>query len=224
VIGASGGIGAALAAQLERRGDAVVRAARSVPADAAIDITDEGSVAAAAAQLAGRAPFDLVLVATGLLHDAAHGPERALRDLDGPAMLRAFAVNAVGPALIAKHFVPLLAPDRPAVFACLSARVGSISDNRLGGWYAYRASKAALNMIVRCLAIELRRARPQAIAVGLHPGTVDTRLSAPFRRGLAPDQLVSPDTAAANLLRVIDGLKPEDSGGCFAWDGAPIPA
>jgi NAD(P)-dependent dehydrogenase (short-subunit alcohol dehydrogenase family) len=136
--------------------------------------------------------------------------------------MRLFAVNAIGPALVAKHFVPLLPNEDRCVFAALSARVGSITDNRLGGWYGYRASKAALNMLIKTLAIELARTRPEAICVALHPGTVDTGLSKPFQKGVASDRLFSTDSTAAQLLEVIERLEPDQSGRCFAWDGAEI--
>jgi NAD(P)-dependent dehydrogenase (short-subunit alcohol dehydrogenase family) len=131
-------------------------------------------------------------------------------------------VNAIGPALVAKHFLPLLARGRSTAFAALSARVGSISDNRLGGWYGYRASKAALNMLIKTLSIELARTRPEAVCVALHPGTVDTRLSGPFQRSVAPDQLFTPEVSGRHLLRVLERLVPSDSGGCFAWNGKAI--
>ena len=163
-----------------------------------------------------------MIVATGMLHDGGRGPERALRDLDPAALARLFAVNTIGPALVLKHFAPLLARDRPAVFALLSARVGSIADNRTGGWYGYRASKAALNMIVRSAAIELARSRPQSFCVGLHPGTVDTGLSRPFQARVPAARLFTPEIAARHLLEVIGRLAPGDTGRCFAWDGTEI--
>ena len=138
-------------------------------------------------------------------------------------LLRDYRINAVGPALVAKHFIPLLARDRRAVFTALSARVGSIGDNRLGGWHSYRASKAALNMLLRNLAVELGRTHPQAVVAGLHPGTVDTGLSAPFQKGVKPEKLFTADHSAERLLAVVDGLTPADSGGVFAWDAARIP-
>jgi len=138
-------------------------------------------------------------------------------------MERAFRINTIGPALVAKHFLPLLSKDRKAVFAALSARVGSISDNRLGGWHAYRASKAALNMMIRTLSIELARQKPKALCVGLHPGTVDTDLSKPFQARVAKDKLFSPAHSARCLLTVLDGLGPEENGGVFAWDGGRVP-
>lgn len=219
VIGASGGIGQALARQLERSGryGAVHGLSRSA---GTIDLSDPSSIAAAADRMT--APLSMVIVATGLLHDADHRPERSLRDLDADWLLRQYQVNAAGPALVLRHFAPLLAKDAPATIACLSARVGSISDNRLGGWYGYRAAKAALNQIVKCAAIEIARTRRQAICVALHPGTVDTGLSAPFQGGVKDGTLFTPDYAAERLLAVVDGLTPADSGGVFAWDGERI--
>ncbi|HEX8387840.1 MAG TPA: SDR family NAD(P)-dependent oxidoreductase, partial [Sphingomonas sp.] len=148
--------------------------------------------------------------------------EKAMRDLDADWLQRNFLVNAVGPALVAKHFLPLLPRARRAVFAALSARVGSISDNNLGGWYGYRASKAALNQLIRTLAIEERRRNPQAVVVALHPGTVDTDLSRPFQGNVQPGRLFAPDRAAVQLLDVLDGLKPVDSGRLFDWEGKQI--
>jgi NAD(P)-dependent dehydrogenase (short-subunit alcohol dehydrogenase family) len=227
VIGSSGGIGAALADRLGSRGCMVARLSRSQPpgTDAnwhPIDIRNEDSIAAAAELLKAQAPFQKVIVATGLLHDDDLPPERALRDLDQTHLMRLFVVNAIGPALVAKHFIPLLPRDGRCIFTALSARVGSIGDNRLGGWYGYRASKAALNMFIKTLSIELARTRPEAICVGLHPGTVDTNLSKPYQRGIAPDRLFSPAQAAGHLLDVLAGLTTAHSGRCLAWDGNEI--
>ena len=222
VIGASGGIGGALVERLTASGahETVHALSRS---GTGLDQEDEASIEAAAARVAnGPAPV-LIVVATGVLHDG-QSPERSLKALDGEHLLRDYRVNAVGPALIAKHFLPLLPRDRRGVFAALSARVGSIGDNRLGGWHSYRASKAALNMLLRNLAIETARTHPQAIVAGLHPGTVDTDLSAPFQKGVAPDKLFTPAYSAEQLLNVIHQLNPADSGGVFAWDGQRIPA
>jgi NAD(P)-dependent dehydrogenase (short-subunit alcohol dehydrogenase family) len=231
VIGASGGIGAALAAALEadpavaaihacsRAGSGEAGGKRSVHP---VDVTDEDSIAAAAARIGAEGPLHLVIVATGMLHEDGQGPEKTYRQLDAAQMMRAFQVNSVGPALVAKHFVPLLDRSNPAIFAALSARVGSISDNRLGGWYSYRASKAALNMLIRTLAIELARTHKQAVCVGLHPGTVDTGLSRPFQR--AAKQLLTPDDSAAYLVGVLGRLTPAASGSVLAWDGKAVPA
>lgn len=212
VIGAAGGIGAALADALAEEENDVVRLAR-----ADLDLTDEATIAAAAQRVA---TADMVVVATGLLHDAEHGPEKALRDLDPVWLARQYAINAIGPALVAKHFLPILPRTVRSVFAALSARVGSISDNRLGGWYGYRASKAALNQLIRTLAVEDKRRNDRGIVVALHPGTVDTKLSKPFQQ--SGRDLFRPDRAAVQLLDVLDALKPIDSGKLFAWDGAEI--
>ena len=228
VIGSSGGIGAALERRLTGRGYVVSGLSRSGDAAASdqeqlkIDLTCERSIEAASAHVSAGKPFSMIIVATGLLHDAEVAPERSLRDLDEASLMRLFAVNAIGPALVAKHFVSLLPKKERCVFAALSARVGSITDNRLGGWYGYRASKAALNMFIKTLAIELGRTRPEAICVAIHPGTVDTRLSEPFQKGVAAHRLFSTDQAAAQLLEVIERLDPNQSGRCFAWDGAEI--
>lgn len=228
VIGASGGIGRALAIALAERGTAVhALSRRSADLDkriktGAIDIEDETSIAHAASALGAKPPLDLVIVATGVLHAEGVAPEKTYRHISGRSFEQYFAINATGPALIAKHFLPHLRKDRPSVFAALSARVGSIGDNRLGGWYGYRASKAALNMIVRTLAIELARNHPQAVCVALHPGTVETNLSQPFLRGVASDRLFSPATAARHLIDVIDKLSIEDTGNALAWDGTTI--
>ena len=224
VIGATGGIGAALADAIEEEGafDRVWRFGRSLGLDAHLDLTDEASIAAAAARVASGPAPTLVIVATGLLHRAAAEPEKSMRELDPAWMAELFAVNATGPALVAKHFLPLLPKTGRCVFAVLSARVGSIADNKLGGWYGYRASKAALNQLVRTLAIEEKRRNDRSIVVALHPGTVDTALSRPFQANVRSDQLFAPDRAAVQLLDVIDGLKAPDSGKHFAWDGAEI--
>jgi NAD(P)-dependent dehydrogenase (short-subunit alcohol dehydrogenase family) len=224
VIGASGGIGGAIVAQLrdEPGFSTVFALARSFAGDDHIDITDEASVAAAAGRLS--APLRLVIVATGALQGPGFPqPEKTFRALDPVALMESFRLNTVGPALVAKHLLPLMAPQGKTVFAALSARVGSIGDNRAGGWHAYRASKAALNMILRNLAIEVGRRNPEAICVGLHPGTVDTGLSRPFQRGLPEGQLFTPAVSARHLLGVIDGLTASDSGTVLAWDGSHIP-
>ena len=214
VIGASGGIGGAVAAALAAGGAEVVGLSR---ARDGFDITDEGSIAAGLAALAG--PFDLILVASGGL-GVAGAPEKSLRALDPAAMAAEFALNATGPALVLKHGLRLMPRGGRSVFAALSARVGSIGDNRLGGWYSYRASKAALNQLIRTASVEVARTHPQAVVVALHPGTVATGLSA---RHLGGHPAVPPAEAAANLLRVIGGLTPADTGGFFDWAGKPVP-
>ena len=221
VIGARGGIGSALADTLESRGWTVTRLHRgSTPR---IDYDDEPGIAEAAAALKAGGPYDLVLVASGILSTDSVQPEKTYRAIRGEALDTYFRVNATGPALVARHFLDLLRPDGRAVFAALSARVGSIGDNRLGGWIGYRASKAALNQVVKTLAIELARTRPQTIVAALHPGTVDTALSRPFQRNLPAGQLIAPATSAAALLDVLDGLTPADSGRCSDWKGEVVP-
>jgi NAD(P)-dependent dehydrogenase (short-subunit alcohol dehydrogenase family) len=229
VIGSGGGIGAALVEALAGSGryETIFALSRN-PAEpgrnpivvGTIDVADPLSIATAAEQVGG--PLDLVIVATGMLHDEGVGPERSLRALDAGRMARSFAINTIGPALVLKHFAPLLSRDRRAVIACLSARVGSISDNRTGGWYGYRASKAALNQIVRTAAVEIARSHPEAVCVALHPGTVATRLSAPFQSNVPAGKLFTSAFAAEQLLAVASGLKSGDSGRIFAWDGSEI--
>lgn len=225
IIGASGGIGGALEAALIEEGafDIVHGFARSRGGAQYLDLLDEASIAAAAAHVAKGPPPTLVIVATGLLHAGEHGPEKALRDLDPDWLAQVYAVNAIGPALVAKHFLPIMPGSGRAVFAALSARVGSIGDNRMGGWHSYRASKAALNMLIRNLAIEERRRNDRAIVVTLHPGTVDTALSRPFLGNVQAGRLFDPERAALQLLDVIEGLKMPDSGKLFDFEGEEVP-
>jgi NAD(P)-dependent dehydrogenase (short-subunit alcohol dehydrogenase family) len=230
IYGASGGIGAALVQALAARGWQVAAGARreNGSKDRTVtpfrfDLTDEESIAAAADAFADWQP-DLVIVATGALTlSDGTGPERSVKALDPAAMLEVMRLNTVGPALIAKHVLPLLPRDRRSVFAALSARVGSIGDNRLGGWHSYRASKAALNMLLRNFAIEMARTHPEAVIAGLHPGTVATDLSAPFKANVPSQQLFAPDVSAVHLLTVLDGLTRADSGGVFDWRGDRLP-
>ena len=222
VIGASGGIGSALADRLEASGaySAIHRLSRS---GSGLDLEDEASIVAAASGVVAGPPVRLVFIATGVLHNGEE-PERSYRAMTAEHLLRDYRINTVGPALVARHFAPLLPREGRSVLAALSARVGSISDNRLGGWHSYRASKAALNMILRNLAIELARTHRDAIVAGLHPGTVDTALSVPFQKGVTPAKLFTPEHSAARMLEVLDTLTPADSGNVFAFDGARIPA
>lgn len=174
-------------------------------------------------------PLDLVIVATGILHeDSGLQPEKRIQQLTMQQYLQVMQVNSFLPLQIARHFLPLLQhrdrAGRKGIFAALSARVGSISDNRLGGWYSYRASKAALNMLLKTLAVEVSRQSPELIICGLHPGTVDSRLSAPYQRNVPAAKLFTPEYAAARLLTVLDQLQVSDSGRVFAWDGQPVPA
>ncbi|MBY5972364.1 SDR family NAD(P)-dependent oxidoreductase [Ferrimonas balearica] len=215
ILGASGGIGAALAAALETTGTRVTCLSRSADG---FDVTDEASVAA---HLGALDPdFDLIFCATGGLQIGDHGPEKALSQLTPQAMAAQYVLNCIGPAMVLKHATRLLPRDRPARFAALSARVGSIGDNRLGGWTSYRAAKAALNQVIRCGAVELGRTHPQATCVALHPGTVATDLT---RKYLGRHPSVSPEEAAQRLLSVLAGLTPADSGGFFDQHGGPVP-
>lgn len=232
VFGASGGIGAALCHALAAGGTAVVDAGSrrgEEPRGRAIqpfafDLTDESSIAAAADAMRDNPP-DWVIVATGVLTlPDGTGPERSFRRLDPAAMAEMLALNTIGPALIAKHMLGIMPRGRGFTFAALSARVGSISDNRLGGWHSYRASKAALNMLLKNFALELARTHPDSVIVGLHPGTVDSGLSAPFQSGLPDGQLTTPEDAAANLLAVLSGLTADHSGRVFDFRGAEVPA
>lgn len=214
IIGASGGIGAALCEALASRGE-VVGLSRS---GTGLDLTDEASIANLLGVQLGT--FDRIIVATGALQINGAEPEKTLRALDPRAMADQFALNAIGPALVLKHAVPLVPRDRRCVLAVLSARVGSIGDNRLGGWISYRAAKAAVNQVVRTSAIEYGRLRKHAILVSLHPGTVQTSLTGPY---LARHGSVSPQAAAENLLGVIDGLSTTDTGQFFDWAGKAVP-
>jgi NAD(P)-dependent dehydrogenase (short-subunit alcohol dehydrogenase family) len=229
VIGGTGGIGAALAQGLGDRGHAVLLLGRRT--QPALDYADEASVARCALELAERLAhtgesLGHLIVATGFLHgETTSGqraePERSWQHLNADSLRHSFLVNAIGPALVMRHFLPLLPKQGPCVAAFLSARVGSIGDNALGGWYGYRASKAALNQLVRTAAVELARRNKDALCVALHPGTVDTGLSQPFaKKGL---QVRPPAEAAAELLAVMDALPPGSSGRFFDHKGLPVP-
>lgn len=232
VFGASGGIGAALCEALAAGGTQVIYAGSRkgqgphLPGARpfAFDLTDEASIAAAAGLMHADPP-EWVILATGVLTLAdGTGPERTYKRLDAAAMAEVFALNTIGPALVAKHVLAIMPRGRPFTFAALSARVGSISDNRLGGWHSYRASKAALNMLLKNFALELARTHPESVIVGLHPGTVDSALSSPFQSGLADGQLTAPADAAANLIRALRSLTPAQSGRVFDFRGDEVPA
>lgn len=232
VIGASGGIGRALVDALAtdprvaslqafcRSGEARSQGRTRI---GRLDVTDESSISAAAEATAASGPVDLVIVASGILHRKPDvQPEKSLRELDPQNLITAFSINAVGPAMVAKHFLPHMRRDHKTVFAAISARVGSISDNRLGGWASYRTSKAALNMLLKTISIEHARQSPLSVIAGLHPGTVATNLSSPFTSRVPEGQLFTPAMSADYLLRVINTLEPGDSGGLFAWNGERI--
>ncbi|MEO1657811.1 MAG: SDR family NAD(P)-dependent oxidoreductase [Pseudomonadota bacterium] len=230
VWGGSGGIGRAFIDHLagdDLVGEVVAVSRRAVDAGGKVraigyDPSDEASVADAAEAASDGKPVHLVLVATGTLHGTTYQPEKALRQLDPGAFLEVMRINALLPALIAKASVAHLDKDR-SVFAALSARVGSISDNGLGGWHSYRASKAALNMLLRNIAIETARRNKGAVIVGVHPGTVDTSLSEPFQGNVPESKLFTPNRSAGEMLRVVDGLTPNATGHCFDYAGKMIP-
>ena len=213
IIGATGGIGSALAAELSRRGAEVTGLSRA----GGLDLGDPGSVPRVMAALDGR--FDRVVVATGVLAPEGRAPEKSLAAIDARAMAEVMAVNAIGPALILRELARLLPRDRRSVTAVLTARVGSIGDNQMGGWHSYRASKAAANQIVRGASIEIGRKLRQAVLVALHPGTVATE----FTKNYPAHEKVSPEQAAVNLLAVMDRLTPHDTGGFFDWQGKAVP-
>lgn len=218
IIGASGGIGGALADALEASPNCavLVRLSRK---ETGFDLGDEATIERAAAAIKdAHGEMDLVFDATGALEIDGIGPEKSLRAIDPAVMARQFAVNAIGPALILKHFTPLMPRGRRAILATLSARVGSIGDNRLGGWISYRAAKAALNQIVKTASVEIARTHPHAVVVALHPGTVATSLTAAFRHGEA----TPPREAAGQLVHVLDSLQVPSTGGFFAYDGQAI--
>lgn len=231
IIGASGGVGSALVQHFTsysqvKRIYAFSRSEFPFSSDkvilGTIDLTNEDSIRSASENIGHE--LDIIIVASGFLHDAETMPEKSLRELSIEHLERVFAINTFGPAILAKHFISLLPKDRKSVFAALSARVGSISDNRLGGWHSYRASKAALNMLLKNTAIEIGRCYKKACIVGLHPGTVDTNLSKPFQNNVQDGKLFSPDYSAQCLVNVIDQIFSHDSGKVFAWDGQEIPS
>ncbi|HUU73409.1 MAG TPA: SDR family NAD(P)-dependent oxidoreductase [Burkholderiales bacterium] len=220
VLGATGAIGGAFVKALTDTPecDSVIGLSRH--GEPPLDITNEESVADHAQALKPLAPFHLIVDATGALHMDGVGPEKRIDDIQAERLMRAFMVNAIGPALVMKHFTPLLPMHSRCVFAKLSARVGSISDNRKGGWYGYRASKAALNMLMRTAAIEVARKRPEALMVALQPGTVRSNLTKPF---VAGDDAADPDTAVAMLLRAIDGLTASREALFIDYNGETVP-
>jgi len=232
IVGSTGGIGGAFIDKFAASSQvskiyALSRAGQSHPspkvANLTFDFTDESSIDAAAEALRETGAFDLCIIATGLLQGQGIAPEKNMRAMSLEAFQTSFMVNAFGPAVTAKYFLPLMRRDRKAVLAALSARVGSISDNRIGGWYAYRASKAALNMVLKTLSIEFGRRFKETVIIGLHPGTVDTGLSKPFQGNVPKDKLFTPEFSAEKLLAVIDQVEPKDSGLLFAWDGKQVP-
>jgi NAD(P)-dependent dehydrogenase (short-subunit alcohol dehydrogenase family) len=228
VIGAGGGLGAALVQTLSIPGehgiDSVLALGRAT--QPAIDYSDEASLENAAAWVAAQcaaegAELRLLIVASGFLHGAAGQPERSWAQLDADYLSEVFRINTIGPALVMKHFLPLLPRQGRCAAGFVSAKVGSIGDNALGGWYGYRAAKAALNQLVKTAAIELKRRNPQALCVALHPGTVDTALSKPFAK--AGLKLRPPEVAAKELLSVLAGLEPAQTGTLVDYQGKVLP-
>ncbi len=231
IIGASGAIGGAFVEYFSHQDTtehiyafarSVLRATHTKVSVHHIDITQEQSVQQAAQIIPNDTSLDLVIIATGVLHQDGIMPEKSLQQLDFSQLQNQLAINALGPALVMKHFLPRMQQKSPALFAALSARVGSISDNRLGGWYSYRAAKAALNMLIKTTSIETQRKNPEMIIIGLHPGTVDSHLSAPFQKNIPAQQLFLPEASCQKMIQVMAQLKPEDSGQCFAYDGQVI--
>ena len=239
IHGAAGGIGAAIVQHLAESAEfsKVIGTVRRTPSTVnddhafvndvrlvQMEATNEQSVHAAAEQVAAlNRPVTLMLNCIGLLHNEEHLPEKRLADLNAAHMLDSFSTNAIAPALIMKEFAPLIDRRQRSVIANISAKVGSIADNRKGGWYSYRASKSALNQLTRTAALEFKRSNPRAICIALHPGTVATKLSAPFSERLPAGQVRPADIAAAQLLQVLSRLAPEDNGKFIGWDGAEIP-
>lgn len=233
IFGASGGLGNAFVNQFATDPSNIIHAFSRTPAPSTntnirphpIDILDEGSIAQGAAIISQTAQsLDLILIASGQLHHDGIGPEKSLRELRFDKFEQIFRINTFTPALIAKHFIPLLPKNGRSIFAALSARVSSIEDNQLGGWYSYRASKTALNMILKNIAIETSRTKKDAIILGLHPGTVDTNLSKPFQNNVPSHQLFTPEQSVQKLIDVLNKASTSQSGCLLDWKGEVIPA
>jgi NAD(P)-dependent dehydrogenase (short-subunit alcohol dehydrogenase family) len=232
VIGSSGAIGNAVSKILldDESVDSVYNFSRSASPNISdkehriyIDIEIEQSIKDAVEKIPPDIKFDLIFVATGILHnDKDVYPEKSIRDISADRFKKVLMINTVGPALVGKYFIPFLNKENKNVFAFLSARVGSISDNKLGGWYSYRASKTALNQIVKNFSLEIKRSNPNSIFIGLQPGTVKSNLSKPFEKNVQSENLFTPDYSAAKLLEVIDALTSDDSGKLYAWNGEEI--
>lgn len=222
IIGSSGEIGKAFVDALSRQCPNATLYPFSRTGGYHIDYTSEDSIAEAAKIASNAGPIDLLIITNGMLHSKEIMPEKSIKELSRDKFQQLFEVNTIVPSLIAKHFLPHLNRNNISIFAALSARVGSITENELGGWYAYRASKAALNMIIKNAAIEIRRLNKNAIVVGLHPGTVDTNLSRPFHKNVPLDQLLKPHESVSKLLEVLGSLTPSQSGKFFSWDGKEI--
>ena len=231
VFGASGAIGLNFVKQIkERYPDTIVHAcSRAEPSELpdgvkfiAVDYRDEDQLQAAATKVKEVCPPDLIIIATGILHDQEVKPEKSLRDINESAMAHVYFINTIVPALIAKHFLPILCKNKKAVLAALSARVGSISDNHLGGWYSYRCSKSALNMFIKNAAIEVGRFKKNTIVLGLHPGTVDSALSKPYQAHVKPDHLFQPEFSVSKMIEVLEGVSENDTGKCIDYNNNEV--
>lgn len=186
-----------------------------------LDIENQESIKDAAEKITGNF-LDHIIIATGVLHSKNFGPEKSIKEIKQDNMAKVISINAIGPSIVGRYFIPLLRKDAKSVIAFLSARVGSISDNKLGGWYSYRASKSALNQVVKNFSIELKRTNPKAIVLALQPGTVDSNLSEPFKKNVAPDKLFTPEQSRELLTNVIENATTNDSGNLLAYDGETI--
>jgi len=238
IVGANRGIGLGFVQQLLLQADQIYATYRSEASPELLglvaqserlhlipmDIVDEAQIVSGLEQIRQQIErLHLVIYCVGFLHEGEIQPEKSLQQIQPDHLLRYFQVNSIGAVLLAKHLIPLLKHPERSVLACISAKIGSIADNQSGGWYGYRASKAALNMLMRTAALEYGRKSPKTIVAMLHPGTTDTRLSQPFQRNLPPDKLFSVERTVSQLLEVIAGLQPEQSGEFFSWDGSPLP-
>ncbi len=230
IIGASGAIGGAMVEALSQDGAntlyAFSRSAKEFPQDNVIsghlDFDDEDTIEKAAAIASEGGAIDMVVVATGVLHEGGISPEKSIKTLSQDNMHTLFQVNTVGPAMVMKYFLPVMPKNTPYIIASLSARVGSISDNALGGWYSYRAAKAALNMVIKTASIEATRRNDLSVIMGLHPGTVDSDLSKPFQSFVPEGKLFDAEFSAQKLLEVMARRSADDTGKLFAWDGQEI--
>lgn len=242
IIGASGGIGLAFVRQLlnypnikhifatyhrPNSATTLIQLSQNNPnllTCLPLDITEEEEIIKAISIIKNTVDkLHLVINCVGILHEDNLFPSKSLKQVNKDYLLRYFEVNSIGTVILAKHLLPLLKHQQKSIFASISAKIGSIGDNYLGGWYGYRASKAALNMMIRNVSIEYSRISPNTIVVALHPGTTDTNLSKPFQKNVPPEKLFSPERTTQQLLTVIDNLKPEDSGQFFSWDGSRLP-
>ena len=230
IIGASGAIGGAFVDHYSKDGSVNTIYAFSRKKQSyenkkihsfALDIENQDSIQDAAEKISGNF-LDQVIVATGILHSDNFGPEKSIKDINYDNMAKVININTIGPSIVGRYFIPLLRKDAKSVIAFLSARVGSISDNKLGGWYSYRASKTALNQIIKNFSIELKRTNPKAIVLALQPGTVDSNLSEPFKKNVAKGKLFTPEQSRELLSNVIENATTKDSGNLLAYDGETI--